>query len=92
MAQLILELFNMTTAGSKVIHCALHNFHLEGKEQDAAHAEFKQKYCDSCPDRKPRPEGWRYTDEVRRTIQARHREFVVRLVGTPYGYRFTSED
>ena len=88
----IWRLFNISTAGSKVVHCTLHNFHIEGKDQDAAYAEFKRIHCDSCPDRKPRPDGWRYTDEERQRIQARHHEFVVLLAGTPNGLRYTDED
>jgi hypothetical protein len=91
-ARRIHQLFNITTAGSKVVHCTLHNFHVEGKDQDTAYAEFKRTYCDSCSDGVPRPEGWHYTDEERQRIQARHREFVVRLAGTPNGLRYTNED
>jgi hypothetical protein len=91
-ARQILRLFNITTASSKVVHCTLHNYHIEGKEQDSAYAEFKRMHCDSCPDTKPRPEGWRYTEEVRIELQARHLEFVMRLAGTPNGLRYTNED
>ena len=79
-------------AGSKVVHCTLHDYHVEGKELDTAYEEFKRAHCNSCPDQKPRPEGWRYTGEVMRTIQANHYEFLARLAGTPYGLRYTNED
>jgi len=91
-ARTIQQLFNIGTAASKVVHCTLHDFHVEGKELDIAYDEFKRAHCDACPDLKPRPEGWRYTDAVRRTIQARHFEFVARLAGTPSGLRYTDED
>jgi len=91
-ARLIQQLFNIGTASSKVVHCTLHGFHVEGKELDTVYEEFRQAHCDSCPDRKPRPEGWRYTDEVRQAHQARHQEFVMRLAGTPHGTRYTNED
>jgi len=91
-AQEISRLYNITTAGSKVIHCTLHNYHVEGKEQDKAYDEFKRAHCDSCPDSKPRPEGWIYTDELREELNARHFAFVRRLAGTPYGLRYTRED
>jgi hypothetical protein len=84
--------FNMTTASSKVVHCTLHNFHVEGKDQDTAYAEFHRAYCASCPDHKPRPEGWRYTEQEKRLIQARHLDFVMRLEGTPFGLRHTAKD
>ena len=91
-ARQIIQLFNITTASSKVVHCTLHNYHIEGKEQGSAYAEFKRTHCDSCPDTKPRPEGWRYTYEARSELQARHLEFVMRLAGTPSGLRYTNED
>lgn len=91
-ARRITRLFNISTAGSKVIHCTLHNFHVEGKDLDSAYAEFKRTYCDSCSDRRPRPEGWSGTEEEIAKIRARHRDFVMRLAGTPYGFRRTSED
>jgi hypothetical protein len=77
---------------SKVVHCTLHNFHVEGKDLDTAYGEFKLAHCDSCPDVKPRPDEWRYTNTERKRIQARNLEFVKRLAGTPYGIRHTKED
>jgi hypothetical protein len=91
-ARQIWKLFNITNASSKVVHCTLHNLHVEGKELDSAYAEFKRNHCDSCPDQKPRPEGWRYTDEIREVIHRRHYDFVARLAGTSYGLRYTKED
>jgi len=91
-ARQIRKLFNITTAGSKVIHCTLHKHHVEDKDLDSAYAKFKTLHCDSCPDRKPRPQGWRGTEQEIRRIQARHRDFVASLAGTPYGFRYTNED
>jgi len=91
-ARLIRNLFNVDTAGSKVVHCTLHDWHKEGRELDAAFKEFKVSYCDSCPEKKPRPEQWQYTDEARREIETRHGEYVARLQGTPHGPRFTLTD
>lgn len=91
-AQLIQRLFNIGTASSKVVHCTLHNHHLEGKELDSAYEEFKQTHCDTCPDSKPRATGWRYSPDARRELESRHRDFVKRLAGTPQGIRYTSED
>jgi len=91
-ARRIQRTFNISTAGSKVVHCTLHNFHVEGKEQDAAYAEFKRTYCDSCPDRKPRPDDWHYIGEVRTQIEAKHDDFLARLAGTPHGFRRTNQD
>lgn len=91
-ARAIEQLFNTGTAGSKVVHCSIHDFHVEGREMDVAYAEFKKTYCDSCPDRKPRPQGWRYTDEERQAIQTRHHNLVARLAGTRFGFRYTDQD
>ncbi len=91
-ARRIQSQFNTAMASSKVVHCTLHDFHVEGRELDTAHAEFKQKHCDACPDRKPRPEGWRYTEAEKTELQARHLAFVMRLAETPFGLRYTNED
>jgi hypothetical protein len=91
-ARKIQRLFNISTAGSKVVHCTLHDFHVEGKDLDTAYSEFKRAHCDSCPDQKPRAEGWEYTEEEQRAFQARHREFVARIVGTTFGPKYADED
>ena len=91
-AQLIWRLFNLGTAASKVVHCTLHDYHREGRELDSAFSEFKQLHCDSCPDKKPRPDGWRYTDGVRQELETQHERFVRRLVGTPNGMRCSEVD
>lgn len=75
----IRRVFNITTAGSKVVHCTLHDYHFEGRDQDAAYAEFKRTYCDSCPDGKPRPEGWLYVGDVRERIERQNEKFVASL-------------
>lgn len=91
-AREIWRLFNISTAGSKVVHCTLHNLHVEGRDQDIAYAEFKRTYCDSCPDCNPHPDGWRYIGDVRRQIEDQNREFVARLAGARYGFRYTNQD
>jgi hypothetical protein len=91
-ARRIQRLFNLGTAGSKVVHCTLHNYHQEGIDLDSAYAKFKRSHCDSCPDKKPRPAGWEFTDEVRQQIEARNYEFVERLAGTEHGIRYTAKD
>jgi len=91
-ARRIQRLFNLGTAGSKVVHCTLHNFHVEGKEQDQAYDDFRRQHCDSCADRKPRPEGWEYTGKVRSEFEARHHDFDARLAGTQHGIRLTNHD
>ena len=91
-AQLVWRLFNLGTAASKVVHCTLHDYHREARELDDAFSEFKREYCDSCPDKEPRPDGWRYTDDVRQELESRHRKFILRLRGTPNGIRYSEVD
>ena len=91
-AQQITRIFNISTAGSKVIHCTLHDYHVEGKDLDSTYAEFKRRHCDSCPDRKPRPEEWRGTEREIGEIRSLHRGFVANLTGTQHGFRYTGED
>jgi hypothetical protein len=92
MAQRIAALLGTQMAGSKIIHCALHAYHIEAKDLDSGLAEFKSKYCNSCSDRTPRPAEWKYTDAVRKEFQAKHQEFVTRFNATGAGFRFTSAD
>lgn len=82
------ELFNMKTACSKVVHCTLHNFHIEDKELDLAYGKFKQEHCASCGDQKPRPEGWSFSG--RPTLE--ETEFLFKLMGSPYDMRRVDED
>jgi hypothetical protein len=56
-ARKIQRLFNIGTAGAKVVHCTLHNYHHEADEQDRAYQEFSKAHCDSCPDRAPGPKN-----------------------------------
>jgi hypothetical protein len=70
-ARHIAMLFNTQMAGSKIIHCALHDYHHEARDFDSTLAEFKLKHCDSCPDRTPRPPEWEFTEAVRREFQAK---------------------
>lgn len=91
-ARQIQVLFNTSRACSKVVHCTLHDFHVEGKELDVAYAEFERKHCGQCPDKIPRGEGWKLTPEEDQRLRARHRDFIDHLSGTPFQFRFTDED
>lgn len=91
-ARRIKRQFNLESAGAKVVHCILHNHHVEGKELVVAYADFKRLHCDSCPDKKPRDSGWKYTGEVKLDIEAKTSLLVQGLAGTQYGYRLTKED
>jgi hypothetical protein len=91
-ARRIAALFATQMAGSKIIHCALHDYHLEAKDLDSALTEFKSKYCNSCPDRAPRPTDWKFTGANQREFLAKHKDFIVRFNATGAGFRFTPSD
>jgi hypothetical protein len=91
-ARQIAALLGTQMAGSKILHCALHNYHHETKDFDSALAEFKSRYCDSCPDRAPRPAEWEFTDAIRREFEAKHNEFIRKFNATGVGFRFTPSD
>lgn len=91
-ARQIEDLMGIQTAGSKVLHCALHSYHREGKELDSALAEFKHLYCDSCPDKRPRPTDWKYTPAFLQEFQAKHLQFIRDFNATGAGYRLTERD
>ena len=86
------RIFNITTAGSKIVHCVLHGHHVEGKDYDAAYREFENRHCSNCPDRNRRPDGWRLTATEYTRLKNLHREFIEKLVGTQNGYRFVDTD
>jgi hypothetical protein len=91
-ARRITELFGTQMAGSKIIHCTLHNYHEEAGDFDSAMAEFKSKHCDSCPDRSPRPPEWNFTSAARQEIEAKHKKFITEFNSTGAGFRFTQLD
>jgi hypothetical protein len=91
-ARRIAALFGTQMAGSKVVHCALHNYHYEAKDFDSALGEFKLKYCDSCPDRTPRPSDWKFTETVRHEFEEKHYEFITKFNDAGSGFRFTKSD
>jgi hypothetical protein len=91
-ARQITELFGTQMAGSKVVHCSLHNYHHEARDLDSALAEFKSKYCDSCPDRAPRPTDWKYTDAIRKEFQAKNDGLIRMFNATGKGFRPTPSD
>lgn len=88
LASQVFALFNTKTAASKVVHCMLHSFHVEGRELDVAYQEFKTAHCDGCKDRTERPAGWKHSGKP----TEREAEFLVNIFGTPYGARLTDED
>jgi hypothetical protein len=88
LARRVSALFNIRTAASKVVHCMLHSYHVEGKELDIAYHSFKQTHCDKCPDCKERPAGWTFDGKPTKRVA----EFLTTLIGTAYDVRWTEED
>lgn len=91
-ARKIRRLFAIDTAGAKVIHCTLHDYHVEEKDLDTAYAEFRRLHCESCPDAKPRSSDWHYDDKAWQLERAKYTEFVARFEGKPFGLRYTDQD
>jgi hypothetical protein len=91
-AREIKRFFGISTAGSKVVHCTLHDYHTEERDLDSAYSEFRRQHCDSCGDARPRPVGWRYDNKARLIEQVRHSDFVARFAGKRYGARYTDHD
>jgi Domain of unknown function (DUF4365) len=87
-AREVFRLFNMKTAASKFVHCTLHNFHLEAKDLDSAYGAFKEKYCNQCKDRAPRPGGWEHSG----TPTPKEAEYLVSLFGTAFNSRLSDTD
>ncbi len=88
----VARLFGIDTAGSKVVHCTLHDYHVEGVDLDSAYADFKMKHCNACGDVKPRPAGWHYDDRARFVERVKYAGFVARFIGRQYGPRNSDED
>jgi hypothetical protein len=86
-ARKIAAVFGTQMAGSKVLHCALHKYHHEGKDFDAALVDFRMKYCSSCPDRAPRPPEWEFKGIVRQKFEAEHAQFIRDFNATGAGFR-----
>jgi len=91
-ARFIRRTYNLSTAGSKVVHCTKFNYHVEGRHQDAAYEVFQDRYCKSCPAASPRAPEWKYTEDEQKQIECRNLDFVRALQGTPNGYRFSGTD
>jgi len=91
-ARFIQSVFATTMAARKVVHCALHNFHLEASDLDSAYASFKKQHCDTCPDKKPRPKTWTYSEEEKVEYERQNRPFLRSLTGTPFCPRPTESD
>jgi hypothetical protein len=59
----ILDRLGLEHAGPKALHCTLHGYAVTGRDLDSVDEAFRREYCDSCPDRAPRPPGWKFSPE-----------------------------
>jgi hypothetical protein len=59
----MLDRLALERANPKIIGCNLHRYALGGRELDNIDREFKTSFCNSCPDRAPRPADWAFYDE-----------------------------
>lgn len=57
----IANALRLPTAGSKLLRCKLHGHAMGATSLDRGHQLFKEKFCDSCQDRSPRPATWVWT-------------------------------
>lgn len=55
------RMLGLPTAGTKNIHCLKHGYAMAGFELDKVYPHFKADYCNKCPNREARPEGWRWS-------------------------------
>jgi hypothetical protein len=86
------RLFAIDTAGSKVIHCTLHDYHVEGRDLDTTYSEIKRIHCDSCPDASPRSSDWHYDERAWQLERDKYTGFVGRFLGKSFGLRYTDKD
>src|SRR5712691_3044587 len=47
---------------------------------DSICESFKLQYCNTCPDRSPRPSEWEYSDEWQQQEKLRHRDFMAKIL------------
>ena len=72
----ITETLGLPSAGPKIIHCDLHDHALDGPTLDEAYQGFKDKFCATCPDCRPRSAEWNYSEEWQGEENKRHTEFL----------------
>ena len=92
---LLAEMLQLPSMRSKIIHCDLHDYAVEGGTLDGAFEDFQKRHCDTCKDMKPRPSDWKYSDEWQKQENERHFVFMGRfyqsVVGVQEVERQTSE-
>ena len=59
----MLDRLALERANPKIIGCGLHRHAIGGGALDDIEQQFKEWFCDACPDKVPRPAGWTFYDK-----------------------------
>jgi hypothetical protein len=78
------QMLQLPSMQSKIIHCDLYDYAVEGGTLDGACEHFKNKYCNLCKDIKPRQPEWEYSNEWQQEENERHAEFLARFYQKRY--------
>ena len=54
-------MLGLPSAGSKTLWCTLHGHGIGGMQLDGSMEYMEREHCAACGDRRPRPEGWRWS-------------------------------
>lgn len=70
------EMLRLPTAGFKTVFCTLHGGGVSALELDNAYKSQHSERCESCTDRNPHPEGWRWSREWQIEQNEKHKAFL----------------
>ncbi len=59
----MLARLGLERANPKIIRCGLHGYALGCPDLDGINARFNERHCNTCPDRAPRADDWKFYDE-----------------------------
>jgi len=80
MAWHLARALKLPSIGSKILHCDLHGYAIEGPSLDPICEAFKSQYCRSCADRSPRASDWEYSDAWQQEENRRHVDFMAKFL------------
>lgn len=75
------KLIGLSTAGSKFVSCTKVGQSIGGMSLDGIDSLFQKKYCSTCSDCVPHPQGWVWTREYQQETEATHNAIVERCRG-----------
>lgn len=81
----VADVLQLPTMRGKIMHCTLHNYHVEGRTLDAVCDQFKKQYCEGCKDISPRSADWEYSDDWLEKENDQHKEFMAKFYRKRYG-------